>query len=62
MSITWAMVQQYAPVLNSHVQIVVIQDADLEYLPDCLPFLVKPITAGKMDIVYGSKFKEKPEG
>lgn len=47
---------------NSRGNIVVIQDADLEYLPDCLPSLVKPISDGSMDIVYGTRFKSKPEG
>ena len=47
---------------NSRGKVVVIQDADLEYLPDCLPSLVKPISTGKIDIVYGSRFKGKPEG
>jgi glycosyltransferase involved in cell wall biosynthesis len=47
---------------NSRGRILVIQDADLEYLPDCLPSLVKPITAWEMDIVYGSRFMNKPEG
>ena len=47
---------------NSRGQILVIQDADLEYLPDCLPALVKPISDGSMDIVYGSRFKSKPDG
>jgi glycosyltransferase involved in cell wall biosynthesis len=47
---------------NSRGKILVIQDADLEYLPDCLPSLVKPISNGSVDIVYGSRFKSKPEG
>ena len=47
---------------NSCGKVLVIQDADLEYLPDCIPSLVKPIFAGSMDIVYGSRFKGKPEG
>ena len=47
---------------NSHGKIIVIQDADLEYLPDCLPSLVTPISNGSMDIVYGSRFKSRPEG
>ncbi len=47
---------------NSHGRVLVIQDADLEYLPDCLPSLVKPISNGKMDVVYGYRFKNRPEG
>jgi glycosyltransferase involved in cell wall biosynthesis len=37
-------------------ELVVVQDADLEYDPEELPALVAPIEAGEADVVYGSRF------
>jgi glycosyltransferase involved in cell wall biosynthesis len=37
-------------------EVVVIQDADLEYDPRELPILLKPILDGDADVVYGSRF------
>ena len=37
-------------------EIVVIQDADLEYDPQDYYELVRPIVAGRVDVVFGSRF------
>jgi glycosyltransferase involved in cell wall biosynthesis len=36
--------------------IVIVQDADLEYDPRDIPRLIQPIVEGKADAVYGSRF------
>lgn len=36
--------------------IVIVQDADLEYDPKEYPTIIEPIILGKADVVYGSRF------
>tara|TARA_B100001027_G_scaffold192564_1_gene147426 strand:- start:104 stop:811 length:708 start_codon:yes stop_codon:yes gene_type:complete len=38
-------------------EIVIIQDADLEYDPNEFPQVIGPIIDGKADVVYGSRFQ-----
>jgi len=40
--------------------VIVIQDADLEYDPHEYPVLLEPILAGRADAVYGSRFLGGP--
>ena len=40
--------------------IVITQDADLEYDPEEYCWLLEPILRGKADVVYGSRFRGGP--
>jgi glycosyltransferase involved in cell wall biosynthesis len=37
--------------------IVIVQDADLEYDPQEFPLMIEPILQGKADVVFGSRFQ-----
>jgi glycosyltransferase involved in cell wall biosynthesis len=37
-------------------QIVIVQDADLEYDPEEIGYVIAPIVTGQADVVYGSRF------
>ncbi|MEO8383358.1 MAG: glycosyltransferase [Acidobacteriota bacterium] len=41
-------------------EIVIVQDADLEYDPRQYPQLIQPIVDGDADVVYGSRFEGHP--
>ncbi len=41
-------------------EVVIIQDADLEYSPEEYPQLLNPILQGNADVVYGSRFLGGP--
>ncbi len=41
-------------------EIIIVQDADLEYDPSDYPRLIEPIVDGRADVVYGSRFLGSP--
>jgi glycosyltransferase involved in cell wall biosynthesis len=46
-----------AAIPHANGEIVVIQDADLEYDPSDVPALIDPIVRGAADVVYGSRLR-----
>ena len=47
---------------EAHGDVLVIQDADLEYDPNDFRALLAPIAAGEADVVYGSRFMRREGG
>jgi glycosyltransferase involved in cell wall biosynthesis len=44
-------------------EVVIIQDADLEYAPEQIPTVIQPILNGQSNVVYGTRFsKGLPKG
>jgi glycosyltransferase involved in cell wall biosynthesis len=43
-------------------EIVIVQDADLEYSPEDYPLLLEPLITDQADVVYGSRFLGASEG
>lgn len=41
---------------NATGDLVIVQDADLEYEPADIPKLIAPVKAGRADVVFGSRF------
>lgn len=41
---------------NATGDMMIIQDADLEYFPNDIPKIISPILKGDADVVYGSRF------
>lgn len=42
-------------------EIVIVQDADMEYDPDDIPKVIEPILSGETEVAFGSRFMGKVE-
>ncbi len=49
-------------IVHSTGDIIVIQDADLEYFPEDIPRIIEPLLRGEVDAVFGSRFMGSMEG
>jgi glycosyltransferase involved in cell wall biosynthesis len=47
----------HTSIAHARGEILIVQDADEEYVPGEIPSLVEPILKSKADVVYGSRFK-----
>jgi len=45
---------------NCKGEVIIIQDADLEYNPEDYPSLLRPILSGRSKVVYGTRLKTLP--
>jgi glycosyltransferase involved in cell wall biosynthesis len=50
----------YTGIQNARGDVILVQDADLEYDPRDIPAMLKPLQEGMADVVYGSRFLGGP--
>jgi dolichol-phosphate mannosyltransferase len=51
-----------AGIARASGDVILIQDGDLEYDPNDYSRLIEPILKGEADVVYGSRFRGRPQG